>query len=215
MPSPTPNTNPSLTTEFVCSHCGIPFRVYTSQIPAKPRKAVYCSNDCKSAAQIKHAATEDDIARFWAKVDRSGGPDACWMWQAALTTTGYGKVAWPGYKGPQFAHRIAFEITNGRPPAGLIRHSCDTPRCVNPRHLSEGTQTENMREAADRDRTAHGRRNGRAILSEAQVRDIRNRYIPRHPAHGQAALGREFGVSAPTIHLIVHGKNWRRVKTKP
>lgn len=70
------------------------------------------------------------------------------------------------------AHRIAYELAHGPIPDGLVvMHSCDNPRCVNPDHLSVGTQADNIRDSVDKGRfTAHyesgvrldGRPSGRA-----------------------------------------------------
>jgi hypothetical protein len=53
----------------------------------------------------------------------------------------------PAAKKKRLAHRIAFELANGRGvAAGLeIDHVCRNPPCVNPLHLREATHTENIR----------------------------------------------------------------------
>lgn len=87
--------------------------------------------------------------RFWDKVDRRE-PDACWLWVGARRHR-YGEV-WRDNK-HVYAHRVSYEIANGPIPAGLfICHRCDTPLCVNPAHLFAGTQTDNMRDAANKGR---------------------------------------------------------------
>jgi hypothetical protein len=46
------------------------------------------------------------------------------------------------------AHRVAFTLHHGREPDGqLLRHLCNHPACINPKHLKGGTDREN---AADR-----------------------------------------------------------------
>lgn len=72
--------------------------------------------------------------RFWAKVDRSGGPSACWPWLAARTARGYGRFKIDGKT--VRAHRYAYEQTTGAiPPGWEIDHTCANPPCVNPVHL--------------------------------------------------------------------------------
>jgi hypothetical protein len=96
--------------------------------------------------------------RFWAKVDRSGGPDACWPWLASIGTSGYGQFAIGRRDAHTMrgAHTVAYELDRGHPPPPdrpYVLHSCDNPPCCNPGHLSEGTQAENLA-----DMRAKGRR---------------------------------------------------------
>lgn len=79
--------------------------------------------------------------RLWSKVDRSGGPDACWPWLGS-TRNGYGQI-WSNGKLVR-THRVAYELAHGSIPAGLvIDHLCRTPACANPRHLEPVTNREN------------------------------------------------------------------------
>lgn len=107
-----------------------------------------------------------DAARFWSRVDRSG---ACWIWTAGVDKDGYGKftLTLPRIGGKQQqvsvrAHRIAYLLTVG-PLAGdqLVRHSCDTPACCNPKHLEPGSQVDNVADRVARGRSARGESHGR------------------------------------------------------
>jgi len=53
-------------------------------------------------------------------------------------------------------HRLAWIDANGRlPMPGMnILHECDNPACINPDHLYEGTQRENIQDCLDRGRHA-------------------------------------------------------------
>src|SRR4051812_19427853 len=83
--------------------------------------------------------------RFWAKVDRTAGPDACWPWMGARFWFGHGAVKVGGR--PWGTHRVAWELTNGAIPAGQqVNHRCDHPPCCNPTHLWLGTQLDNVRD---------------------------------------------------------------------
>lgn len=49
--------------------------------------------------------------------------------------------------------RQAWEMHYAQPwPGGHVRHTCDNPRCFNPRHLIPGTHQENMADKAERGR---------------------------------------------------------------
>jgi len=210
MPRPTETTDPALVTEFVCDHCGGGFRVYTSQIPKKPRTFVFCSRECKAAHQVRGGFTTEDVDRFWSKVLRRGADD-CWEWQAATHKSGYGKVWWPGHKYAIQAHRVAFFLAHGYFPKAMVRHTCDNRPCCNPAHLVEGTQLDNMRDAAKRDRSAYGSRNGQAKLTEDDVREIRRVFVVGHPEYGAAALSRKYGVTPEAIARAARGITWTRI----
>ena len=109
------------------------------------------------------------IARFWAKVDQSGGPDACWPWMGGRKAKGYGnfflKRETPGRNGRMVfvnAHKFAYLITKGEIPEGMVvRHTCDNPPCCNPADLISGTMKMNTADAIGRghiDPSANGKR---------------------------------------------------------
>lgn len=158
-----------------------------------------------------------DRARFekYAAKDSSG----CVLWTGSLTKTGYGKFGLNG--GWVLAHRAAWELEHGPIPTGdgyhgvCVLHRCDTPACVNPKHLFLGTHQDNM---ADRDRKGRGgqpgkktkgEKNGMALLTEPQVLSILRRH---KQGASQRSLAREFEVSPSLIHLIVHRKRWAHLE---
>lgn len=51
-----------------------------------------------------------------------------------------------------------------------------------------------------------GERNGRAVITDDQARQIRERCRGRYGE--QTALAREFGVSITVVNKIVRGRNW-------
>lgn len=101
------------------------------------------------------------VAAFWSKVnvpqDRLD-KDYCWEWRASLDRHGYGQFKPVVGANPLRAHRVAWEIWNGRDVPGglLILHSCDNPKCCNPNHLSPGTHKQNSEDMVKRGRAYKG-----------------------------------------------------------
>lgn len=98
------------------------------------------------------------LARFWSKV-AVGDPGECWPWQEkSRNEHGYGIFRPTKDSGVVKAHRFAWSTENGPIPAGeVIRHSCDTPPCCNPAHLSNGTQAQNIADMHERGRRVYTR----------------------------------------------------------
>ena len=73
----------------------------------------------------------------------------CWIW-TARTSNGYGWFQ----DGPfsMYAHRFSCAAFNGLRQDEFCLHACDTPLCVNPRHLRAGTQADNMQDVSLRGR---------------------------------------------------------------
>lgn len=78
--------------------------------------------------------------------------EGCVEWPFGRISTGYGTLKFQGRT--WLAHRLALSLVEPwHPPYGtFVLHSCDNPPCVNPSHLSWGTNAENMRQMAERGR---------------------------------------------------------------
>jgi hypothetical protein len=149
-------------------------------------------------------------ARFWEKVDRWDGPDACWIWLGAFRRDGYGEFR----DGTTVAaHRESWTLTNGPIPDGLfVCHTCDNRRCVNPTHLFLGTNADNLADMAAKGRASRaglaGEANGNAVLTDAKVRSIRDALSQGSSKKG---LSRTYGVSRRLIQRIADGTAWSHV----
>lgn len=95
--------------------------------------------------------SDNDISRFWSKINVKGASD-CWPWKNSTRgSLGYGQFR----IGDKIcdAHRIALELYKGPLQKGrYILHDCDNPKCCNPRHLVAGTQKGNMDDMTDKGR---------------------------------------------------------------
>ena len=139
-----------------------------------------------------------EVAKFWSRVDC--GPDfQCWPWAGAANAKGYGR-----YQGAA-SHRIAYEFINGEIPEGhVLRHKCDNPPCCNPKHLTPGTQYQNLQDMKQRDRHTRGQRSARSKLTEEQAREI----LINPAGLRLVDLARKFEVSKSTVSMIRSGDRW-------
>lgn len=148
--------------------------------------------------------------RFWQNVSFHDGEDDCWEWTAGRS---YGDDVRGccRFRGERMAaHRAAYIMGKGDIPAGMvIRHSCDNPICVRPDHLSVGTHADNVADRVARGRSAVGSRNGRAKLTEDDVRKIRQELVK---GVSRAALARLYSVDNAVIRQIDLGKTWKCVR---
>jgi hypothetical protein len=71
----------------------------------------------------------------------------CIRHKGFIGSNGYGRVYDPGLKRQVSAHRFAIGAKPGDPP---VLHACDHKWCVNPKHLSFGTQRQNVHDAIER-----------------------------------------------------------------
>lgn len=86
-------------------------------------------------------------------------------------------------------------------------HTCDNPKCCNPKHLVDGTHAEN---AADRERKGRsyrcpGERNPNAKLTDDDV------LIIRQLNDTQENIALRFNVSACLISRIKSRKCWKHI----
>ena len=154
---------------------------------------------------MSHSRTDIDEARFWAKVMKM---DTCWLWTGGSNAGGYGHFS--VNRKSMMAHRISFELHHGRWPTGFVLHHCDTPACVNPDHLYEGTSQDNVDDMMLRRRDAlRGERNYACKMSDADVMAARFLYFTE--IMNLKELCRFYGVSSDgSLASVLKGKKRRK-----
>ena len=147
----------------------------------------------------------------------------CIIWKGAKLPRGYGVTSKDGKNA--LAHRVAAEKYFGEIPKGMVvAHKCDNPSCYNPEHLFICTQAENMQDMKNKGRSATGEKHrskkhpelvlkgekiGNSKLTEEQIKQIRERYIPRKVS--LTMLANEFHVAFQTVSKIVNNKSWKHI----
>lgn len=133
----------------------------------------------------------------------------CWLWGRS-SSAGYGGLTIAGKT--VRAHRLALALALGRNERDLgeVCHRCDTPACVNPAHLFEGTHADNVRDANAKGRARPpvgprllGERNPAAKVTDAQAQEIRARALA---GERQWAIAKGFGLTQSGVSAIVRGK---------
>ena len=171
-----------------------------------------------------------DLERFWSKVDDADGDaNQCWIFNGHVANHGYANFWYisdtqldPETGKPRkryiTAHRFSALIeprlgTKINAQGACVMHHCDNKLCVNPHHLSVGTQKDNIHDMIAKGRTNYvanyGEANGRSKLTAAEVRQIRALYEVGDTTHRK--LGAQFNVSEDAVRYAINA-GWKSVK---
>lgn len=126
----------------------------------------------------------------WWRIDSNG----CWIWFGALRG-GYGLYTTGNYT--HSAHRYVYEKYKKKIEAGKhLDHLCRVRRCVNPEHLEEVTNIQNIH------------RGNRCKINMREAEEIRDLY--RHKVFIIRELASHYNISNATIYEILSNKIWRK-----
>ncbi len=156
------------------------------------------------------------VARRLAGGIKDAPKNGCWEWVKALGNKGYARVGI--HKGCFLAHRVAYHLSVESVPVHLVvLHECDNPKCINPKHLRLGTQSENLQDAVAKGRwnsragglAVRGEISGAAVLKTADVIKIRAMF-----AAGQSgpSIGKAIGISTSQTYRVRDKASWAHVK---
>jgi hypothetical protein len=161
-----------------CKQCDVK-KKYKQSCKNIEKRRLYANNYARRVGRVKQYPCEtcetlcfrknshpfcSDKCRFMSYIEKT---DSCWIWKGGKFQVGYSII---------IASRYSYEIHKGPIEDGLlICHTCDNPPCVNPEHLWQGTNSENIKDAYKKGRlkSQKGEDCHNAKLTEKDVLDIR------------------------------------------
>lgn len=108
------------------------------------------------------------------------------------------------------AHRLIASVFLGECPEGMQVNHIDANKLNNRiENLEYITQRENIHHSMRLGLHPKGIKQGHSKLTEAQVLEIRARYIPN--VVSQSMLAKEYGVTKTLIRQIIKRRNWKHI----
>ena len=155
-----------------------------------------------------------DVERFLSKIKKT---PTCWEWIGTSVPSGYGIFHLGRIRGESrdirriiLAHRASWKVFKGEIGESLyILHKCNNRKCVNPNHLYQGSQKENVQDEIDSGTFIFGSKHP---LSKLQESDIQKIVDFSKNGLSQRKIASMFGVDQALIWRIIHRKSWPHVK---
>lgn len=146
----------------------------------------------------------------WLRSNANTKSRECLIWPFRIDTTGYGRISIKKPIGGSklgHAHRLMCEIAKGAAPSQKHQaaHACGNRACVNPRHLSWKTQSENEADKIIHQTSNRGERCGSNKLAREDIIVICNSDEPA------SLLAVRYGVHAQHIRAVRRGRFWPEI----
>lgn len=163
--------------------------------------------------QLALAKNSHSILRRINKYTRINLATGCHNWIGAKHL-GYGKLELTlAYKtsATVLVHRLQYYLSKPEAynPDLHVLHKCDIRSCINPEHLYLGTNADNMTDCDTRGRRLKGEAHQNAILTEEQVKTIRELHATNKYTHKEIAI--KFNMSRTHISYIISRKSWKHI----
>jgi hypothetical protein len=131
--------------------------------------------------------------------------DGCWNWIGAKRL-GYGVLRINGK--PTGAHRLSYIHFKGPIKEGkFICHSCDNRACINPLHLWEGSNQENIKDRDRKKRTAriYGENHWLSKYTNSQIAKMREM---NKEGFTDKEIGKAFNAHPNYVRLVIRRIRW-------
>lgn len=134
----------------------------------------------------------------------------CWLWLGMMQVGKlYGLFCFK--QKTTKAHRASYALHRGPFDRSLcVLHRCDNPACVNPEHLTLGTQADNILDMDRKGRrvSALGEQQHLSKLTPSLVKEIRQL---AGSGLSYSQIARVYSLHAATVGRIVTRRTWRHV----
>jgi hypothetical protein len=134
----------------------------------------------------------------------------CWLWMGKPTKDGYGQTKVNGKR--WVVSRLVYKLYFGDfDKTKIVCHTCDNPRCVNPKHLFLGTQKDNMLDMVKKKRNFKRIKptDPRIKISTKSVLEIRALTKEGKLSHG--VIAEMYGITRSNVGAIHRRKSWKHL----
>ncbi len=155
--------------------------------------------------------------KYEARIDRSGGPDACHPWTEGVDADGYPIFTFPqdGRYVTVRAQRWAWDQLHPDDKMAqetMVCHRCDNPPCCNESHWFKDTAAANMADMKVKGRSTgpgRGERHHATTVTRQFVDMVRAEYEEAGRPYGmQTALAEKYGMNRRVMAGILNGTRW-------